>query len=245
MTTAPRSVLVAVDFGDASARAVGVAGLLVERCPEATLRLLHAEAVDAPAYFTAEEIEGLARQRQALRARAEQFLWRFGHQHTHGLFSTVLSDRSPVNAILHESTAADLVVMGTHGRHGPRRWWLGSVAERVLREVARPLLIVRGDARQPIASTFDRVAVHASGPLGGEVALAYARSLTSCFSGEVIDARYGLIEPALERARATMLVVAAPQPPSSAWLSNYGEPLVRHCTVPIVFVPEITQGVSL
>jgi nucleotide-binding universal stress UspA family protein len=244
MTTASRSVLVAVDFGDASARAVAVAGLIVQRCGPATLRLLHAEAVDAPAYFTAKQIEGFEQQRQALRAQAEQFLLRFGHQHVHGPFSTVLSDRPPADAILHASLTADLVVMGTHGRRGPKRWWLGSVAERVLREVARPLLIVRGDARQPIASTFDRVVVHASGPLRGDVALAYAGSLASCFGGEVIDARYGLIEPALESAGATMLVAAALQPPSSAWLANYGEPLVRYCTVPILFVPEITQGAS-
>jgi len=39
--------------------------------------------------------------------------------------------------------------------------------------------------------------------------------------------------------------VAAPQRRSSAWLSNYGEPLVRYCTVPILFVPEIMQGASL
>jgi len=244
MTTAPRSVLVSVDFGEASARAVALAGLIVERCGAATLRLLHAEAIDAPAYFTAEQIEGLERQRHALRDQAEQFLSRFGHQHTRPPFSTVLSNRPPAESILRESASADLVVMGTHGRHGPRLWWLGSVAERVLREIARPLLIVRGDTNQPVASTFGRVVVHASAPLTGEYALAYARSLTSCFNGDVIDARYGLIEPALENARATMLVVAAPQPRSSQWLSNYGEPLVRYCTIPILFVPEITQGAS-
>jgi nucleotide-binding universal stress UspA family protein len=242
MTPTPRSVLVPVDFGDASARAVAVAGLIVERCGAATLRLLHAEAVDAPAYFTAEQLERLERQRHELRQQAEQFLSRFGRAHTHRPFSTVLSDRPPVDAILHESTSADLVVMGTHGRHGPKRWWLGSVAERVLRGVERPLSIVRGDASQPAASTFDRVVVHASAPLRGELALEYARTLTSCFGGEVIDARYGLIEPALERARATLLVVAAPQSRSSGWLSNDGEPLVRHCTIPILFVPEIKQG---
>src|SRR6266511_6143158 len=114
MTTAPRSVLVSVDFGEASARAGALAGLIVERCGAATLRLLHAEAIDAPAYFTAEQIEGLERQRHALRDQAEQFLQRFGRQHTQMRFSTALDDRAAVDAILHESTATDLVVMGTH-----------------------------------------------------------------------------------------------------------------------------------
>jgi len=79
----------------------------------------------------------------------------------------------------------------------------------------------------------------------GQHALDHASGLASCFKGQVIDARHGLIEPALEAARATMLIVAAPQRPSSAWLSNYGEPLVRYCTIPILFVPEIMQGASL
>jgi nucleotide-binding universal stress UspA family protein len=240
MATLPRSVMVAVDFGDASARAVALAGLIVDRCRAATLRLLHAEALDAPVYFTAEQIEGLEHQRRRLRGQAEQLLSRFGRQHTRMRFSTALDDRTPVEAILHESATTDLVVMGTHGRHGPKHWWLGSVAERVLSAVARPLLIVRGEGNQPVPSTFDRVVVHASAPLSGAHALSFARSLTSCFSGKVIDARHGLLEPAVANAPATLLVVAAPQPRSSLWLSNYGEPLVQYSTVPILFVPEVT-----
>lgn len=38
---------------------------------------------------------------------------------------------------------ADLVAMTTHGRSGPARWWLGSVAEAVARECAAPLYVVR------------------------------------------------------------------------------------------------------
>jgi nucleotide-binding universal stress UspA family protein len=38
---------------------------------------------------------------------------------------------------------ADLVVMGTHGRHGIGRLLLGSVAEAVLRRAGVPVLLVR------------------------------------------------------------------------------------------------------
>jgi len=41
---------------------------------------------------------------------------------------------------------ADLIVMGTHGRRGLQHFFLGSVAEMVLREAAIPVLIVRARA---------------------------------------------------------------------------------------------------
>jgi nucleotide-binding universal stress UspA family protein len=37
----------------------------------------------------------------------------------------------------------DLVAMGTHGRSGPGRWLLGSIAEKVLRECRLPVLLAR------------------------------------------------------------------------------------------------------
>ncbi|WP_321788310.1 universal stress protein [Paraburkholderia sp. J94] len=37
---------------------------------------------------------------------------------------------------------ADLIVMGTHGRRGMQRLMLGSVAERVLRNACRPVMMV-------------------------------------------------------------------------------------------------------
>jgi nucleotide-binding universal stress UspA family protein len=40
----------------------------------------------------------------------------------------------------------DLVVMGTHGRHGVQRFLLGSVTERVVRTSSVPVLTVRGEA---------------------------------------------------------------------------------------------------
>jgi nucleotide-binding universal stress UspA family protein len=38
----------------------------------------------------------------------------------------------------------DLIVIGTHGRGGVRRFLMGSVAEHVVRRAARPVLTVRG-----------------------------------------------------------------------------------------------------
>ncbi|QLQ08828.1 MAG: universal stress protein [Anaerolineae bacterium] len=42
---------------------------------------------------------------------------------------------------------ADLIAMSTHGRTGPSRWFLGSVADRVVRGASMPVLIVRPEKR--------------------------------------------------------------------------------------------------
>ncbi|MFM9106205.1 MAG: universal stress protein, partial [Chloroflexota bacterium] len=40
----------------------------------------------------------------------------------------------------------DLLVMSSHGRTGPARWLLGSVAEEVVRQAPCPVLLVRAGA---------------------------------------------------------------------------------------------------
>ncbi len=42
-----------------------------------------------------------------------------------------------------EETSADLIVIGTHGRRGIRRLFLGSVAEQVIRRANQPVLLIR------------------------------------------------------------------------------------------------------
>ncbi|NCT85327.1 MAG: universal stress protein [Comamonadaceae bacterium] len=48
--------------------------------------------------------------------------------------------------VLEEADAwkADLIVIGTHGRRGVRRMFLGSDAEQILRSASVPVLLVRG-----------------------------------------------------------------------------------------------------
>lgn len=53
---------------------------------------------------------------------------------------------TPAFALLDAIRAEDVVVMSTHGRGGYRRWMLGSVAEKLVREAAAPVLLVRDAA---------------------------------------------------------------------------------------------------
>jgi nucleotide-binding universal stress UspA family protein len=49
---------------------------------------------------------------------------------------------SPAETLLDAITPTDLVVMTTHGQGGLRRWLFGSVADKLVREAAAPVLLV-------------------------------------------------------------------------------------------------------
>jgi nucleotide-binding universal stress UspA family protein len=51
---------------------------------------------------------------------------------------------APETILAIEQTSADLVIMGTHGRRGVTRMFLGSVAETVVRTSPVPVLTIRG-----------------------------------------------------------------------------------------------------
>ena len=60
------------------------------------------------------------------------------------LVDTETSNDDIAHAIVREAErwSADLLVLGTHGRRGPARWLLGSVASRVARIATTPLMLV-------------------------------------------------------------------------------------------------------
>jgi nucleotide-binding universal stress UspA family protein len=61
----------------------------------------------------------------------------------------VITGQGPVvDSILDyaEKIGAELIAMSTHGRSGPARWIIGSVAERVVRAAKVPVLLVRARA---------------------------------------------------------------------------------------------------
>ena len=61
-----------------------------------------------------------------------------------GLDVTGVVVHGPVaTSIVASADPDDLIVMASHGRTGIRRWFLGSVAEEVLRQASVPVLLVR------------------------------------------------------------------------------------------------------
>jgi nucleotide-binding universal stress UspA family protein len=83
--------------------------------------------------------------------------------------SAVVLDGDPVEVIVNRAneTGADLIVMTTHGRTGFTRAVMGSVADGVIREAGRPVLLQRPDPlrnwRYAVARGYSRILV----PLDG------------------------------------------------------------------------------
>lgn len=89
----------------------------------------------------------------------------------------------------------DLIAMATHGRGGFNRFWLGSVADRVVREAEIPVLLVavgeaeEGESAEPVApppADIRTVIVPLDGSPFAEEALAPATALGDAFSADYI-----------------------------------------------------------
>ena len=57
--------------------------------------------------------------------------------------SSKLIDGIAAKAIVALAQPGDAIVMATHGRTGVKRWFIGSIAEEVLRHATVPVLLVR------------------------------------------------------------------------------------------------------
>ncbi|MFN8558491.1 MAG: universal stress protein [Dehalococcoidia bacterium] len=83
---------------------------------------------------------------------------------------------------------ADMILIATHGRSGPRRWVMGSVAEDVVRSAACAVFVVRGETATPPSGdrTVRRVLVTLDGSVTAEVALEQARRIADAY-GATLD----------------------------------------------------------
>jgi nucleotide-binding universal stress UspA family protein len=143
-------ILVAVDGSEPSKRAYAEA-LRLAADQHAALRVAHVIDLGvglAPwaemAFVNWNTVEAALRKSgSAILEDAMAEAGRAGVDATSSTLETDVDD--PAGEILAESArwGADLIVMGTHGRHGLAHLILGSVAEGVLRRATVPVLLVR------------------------------------------------------------------------------------------------------
>jgi len=135
-----RKILVATEF-DSSSRGALDLGSGLAREYAAELVIAHSIEIFVPTYPIAmmpelSSIEGQAKVGLDRVVERIEAVW--------PRVEGVLLWGSPAEQIIRyaEQHEIDLVVVGTHGRKGPSRWLLGSVAERVTRWCPTPVLTV-------------------------------------------------------------------------------------------------------
>jgi nucleotide-binding universal stress UspA family protein len=174
--------LVGVDFDDASASALRMAGVLASTW-DADITVFHASKPDAPAYFTGDQIETLEAEREQSRAGTAAQVRAVAQEQVQRAVHVVVEEGPPGDGLVRMAADFDLIVVGTHWRHGARRWWLGSVAEAVVRRPSRPVLVVPAGAAVPEAR--GAITILAAGGDVGEGA-AWVDVLRSTFAGTVV-----------------------------------------------------------
>jgi nucleotide-binding universal stress UspA family protein len=99
-------------------------------------------------------------------------------------------DGPPASAIVAQvpRVGADLIVMATHGRTGASRFWLGSVADSVIRAATVPVLLIRATeatAEKVGDGLFERVLVPLDGSSSAESVLPHAIALAGLTGGNI------------------------------------------------------------
>lgn len=133
-------LVIATDGSNSVQRAVGTALDLADRFDAAVyaVYVVDQTEVSAAPDVVSEDLAG------ALDRHGETALGTLANR-AESPVETAVRSGSPAAEIIDyaESVRADLIAMGTRGRHGEHRFLLGSVAERVLDRAPMPVLTVR------------------------------------------------------------------------------------------------------
>lgn len=181
-TFAVEKILVPTDLSEPSNAALAYARLFVDRFGSA-VTVLHAEQIEVPPYFTSSQMERLVAERQTKRKEAADYVRKEASRLLGVTPETIVVGEAPTDLILKtiEEKEPDLVIMGTHGRSGVRRFWLGSVTERVIRRSRRPVLAVHAGTR----SRVERILAAVSAEDTERIVLETAASLAADFDSRL------------------------------------------------------------
>jgi nucleotide-binding universal stress UspA family protein len=188
-------ILCPLDFSEFSARAFEYALSLARRYKSKLLieHVLHLPFSAYPSYVNAEAIDKVSQGLAALaRDQLKDFLGKRTSEGTE--IESFVEEGDVTDTILAfaQTQSVDLIVMGTHGRHGLDHILLGSVTEKVLRKACCPVLAVRKPANEFVAPGDSVEPVHLRKILFGvdfstyaERALLYALSLAEEYKAEL------------------------------------------------------------
>ncbi len=203
------SILVPLDSSSASEQALPTALDIAERTG-ARLELAIVRQHGAPPYVLAEtpppDAEADRERRIGLDAYIEEMAVR-ARARVSAVSAIVLEGEIAETLIARAAeTGTSMIVMTTHGRGGVSRLWLGSVAERIVREIAVPVLLRRPrDQEQPVEGfALRRLLVPLDESAVSESVVEPATALAVAYGAEIVLLR--VVEPLIVRAR----IVTAP-----------------------------------
>jgi nucleotide-binding universal stress UspA family protein len=142
-----KSILIPVDGSPCSEKAI-TEGIKLAKTLQAKVVLLHVMEKPDALYGGSDPVTFQDDFYLELRKRANLTLEGFrkmAGQAGVTVRTLLFEDNLPAQTILQQHENHDLIVMGTHGRKGAKRWFVGSVAEAVLRNAQKPCLIVHNN----------------------------------------------------------------------------------------------------
>lgn len=147
-------ILVAIDDSFMTSKVIDAALSLAKSC-NATLGLVHALDETMFNHSNGADVmlpNSVGKAEFRMRKGAGTFLAKAAEQveaaGVHAELKLVESETKHISDMLSEAAhdwQADLLVVGTHGRRGVERFFIGSVAERLARKSTTSLLLVRGE----------------------------------------------------------------------------------------------------
>jgi nucleotide-binding universal stress UspA family protein len=191
-----KSIVVPLDGSSFAEYALPIARSIARRAG-ATLQLVHVH-VPQPRYIDGKIIfnEMLDTQRkEQVRTYLDEMIKRLDTDPKFSITSTLLDgSREQIAEVLDhyvKSTNSDLIVMTTHGYGALTRFWIGSVADKLIRQTVAPILLMRPQetaldlAREQV---FQHILIPLDGSALSEQILEYAVGL-----GKLMQANYTLL----------------------------------------------------
>ncbi len=214
-----RKILVPTDFSPSAAEALTY-GLDLARKTDATVYLVHVMGhVEGDVYSPVRYAPETTALQEGPEEAVHDLLCReIAARDTTGLRVEPIKRHgmavAPTLLHLAEEARVDLIVMGTHGRRGVKRFLLGSVAEEVVRQAPCAVLTVReGKPQHPVRHILAPVDFSAQ----ARVVLRHARALAALYGASVsvlhvvepIPIIYEYMQDVREKAAAHLKVLVA------------------------------------
>ncbi len=189
-----RTILVPLDGSPVGEQALAAAARLA-RAVHATVHLVHVHYPNSLTPIVIETLPIIDAELQSLATQHEQFyLEQIAAapvmQGIHTVTTLLEGEIAETLAAHAQAIQANLIVMTTHGWSGFEHFWLGSVAESLLRMTHTPLWLMRpGEPAQRAAQPLRRILVPLDGSTLSEQVLPHAQALASLDGARLILTR--------------------------------------------------------